>query len=67
MLAQMRIWAHFWKISAIHLEEGFIVFDYTDRKQIELLVARSRKRLRVVDELSAYLPINKGVADPAGA
>jgi transcription-repair coupling factor (superfamily II helicase) len=65
LLAQMRIWAHLWKISTIHLEDGFIVFDYSDRKQIELLVARSRKRLRVVDDQSAYLPINKGVANSA--
>jgi hypothetical protein len=64
MLAQLRVWAHGWQIAEIHLEEGFIVFQYQDRPRIEQLAARSRRRLRIVDGESAYLPIGKGVADP---
>ncbi len=63
MLAQLRIWCHLWHIAAVHLEEGFIVFEYSDRKQIELLAARSRRRLRIVDDKSAYLPIDKTVVE----
>ena len=65
LLCQLRIWAHFWQISAIHLEDGFIVFTYGQRQRIEQLVVRSRRRLRVVDEQSAYLPLPKEVSSPS--
>jgi transcription-repair coupling factor (superfamily II helicase) len=65
LLAQMRIWAHHWQITDIHLEDGFIVLAYQNRKQAESLVSRSKRRLRIVDEQSAYLPIAKGEVDPA--
>jgi transcription-repair coupling factor (superfamily II helicase) len=64
LLAQLRIWAHSWQIAEIHLEEGYIVFQYLHRPRIEQLAAQSRRRLRVVDDRSAYLPIGKGVVDP---
>lgn len=62
-LARLRIWAHHWGIATVHLEEGFVVFDYTDRHRIEQLAAKSRGRLRIVDDSSAYLPLAKGVTE----
>jgi len=42
LLSANAIWAHSWKIAAIHLEEGFIVFDYTDRKPKSNQLCRSQ-------------------------
>jgi transcription-repair coupling factor (superfamily II helicase) len=65
-LAQMRLWAHHWRIASIHLEDGFAVLGYTSRKKIQELAARPPRRLRVVDERSAYLPLDPKLADPDG-
>ncbi len=35
--AQLRLLAHRWQISSIHLEDGFAVLAYTDRRKIEQL------------------------------
>lgn len=61
LLAQLRIWAHNWQIASIHREDDFAVFRYTKRKRIEILKIKSRDRLRVVDDVSAYLPLGKEV------
>ena len=63
LLARLRIWADGWQIESIHLEEGFVVFGYTARKRIEQLAKKSGQRLRVVDDRSAYLPIDKDLTD----
>jgi transcription-repair coupling factor (superfamily II helicase) len=60
-LAQLRIWAHTWQIRTIHLEPGYAVFGYTKRPRIEQLAVRSGKKLRIVDERTAYLPLGKDV------
>jgi len=39
----------------------FIVLTYTSSPRIEQLARKSGKRLRVVDDRSAYLPIKKDV------
>ncbi|HEX3726594.1 MAG TPA: TRCF domain-containing protein, partial [Pirellulales bacterium] len=62
MLAELRIWAHGWQIETIHLEEGFVVFGYRDRRRIMQLAEKSKGRLRVVDDSSAYLPLAKDLA-----
>ena len=59
----MRIAAAGWGINTIRREEGYVVFDYSNRRRIEQLAAESGRRLRVVDERSAYLPLEKGVKD----
>ena len=63
-LAELRIDASRWRISAIHLEPGYAVFTYRIRKRIEQLAADSGGRLRIVDDRSAYLPLEKGLSDP---
>ncbi len=63
LLAKLRIWAHAWGIESSHLEEGFAVFRYAERRRIEQLARSSGARLRVVDDQSAYRPLEKGVTE----
>ena len=61
--AELRIAAAGWQIDAIRREEGFVVFDYRNRPRIEELARARPGRLRLVDERSAYMPLEKGVTD----
>ena len=63
LLAKLRVWAYQRKIASIHVEDGFVVFGYTDRPQIERLAKMNPGRLRVVDDRSAYLPVAKDVIE----
>jgi transcription-repair coupling factor (superfamily II helicase) len=54
-IKRLQLLAQTWQIDDIHLEEKYIVFRYRNRERIELLAARSGKRLRIVDHRSAYL------------
>jgi transcription-repair coupling factor (superfamily II helicase) len=58
--AELRIAAARWQIDAIRREEGFVVLDYRSRSRIEELAKKRRGRLRIVDERSAYMPLEKG-------
>jgi transcription-repair coupling factor (superfamily II helicase) len=60
---ELAILAAGWGIASIHLEDDFVVFRYSDRARIEKLARQSRGRLRIVDALSAYLPMEKGLRD----
>jgi transcription-repair coupling factor (superfamily II helicase) len=62
--AEVRIAAHRWQISSIHVEDQYAVFRYASERQIRKLAASSGGRLRVVDARSAYLPLDKGVVHP---
>ena len=62
--AQLRLLAHAWQISSIHLEDSFVVLAYTVRRKIDELARLSDGRLRIVDGRSAYLPIDKDIAAP---
>lgn len=63
-LAELRIEASRWQISAIYMEGRFLVFRYADRARIEQLARYHRGRLRIVDESSVYLPIANDVSEP---
>ncbi|HEY1600583.1 MAG TPA: transcription-repair coupling factor [Pirellulales bacterium] len=63
-LVELRLLAQRWAIESFHLEPGFIVMRYRDRSIIEQLACAAKGRLRVVDGLSAYLPIRKDLTDP---
>ncbi len=63
LMAKLRIWGHQRGISSIHIEDGFVVFGYTDRPKIQTLATESGGRLRVVDERGAYLPVSKDVIE----
>jgi transcription-repair coupling factor (superfamily II helicase) len=64
LLAKMRIWAYAWQIESMHLEDGFVVLGYTQRRRIEQLAKKSGGRLRIVDDQSAYLPLEPGFTEP---
>jgi hypothetical protein len=61
---RLRLLAQLWRIDSIHLEDGYAVFTYLDRERIEQLAALRKKRLRVVDERSVYLPLPKETLTP---
>ncbi|MCE9547984.1 MAG: DEAD/DEAH box helicase, partial [Planctomycetia bacterium] len=62
-LSRLRCHAGLWGIGSLHLEDEYLVLGYQDRPRIEQLARRSG-RLRVVDEVSAYLPLGAQVKDP---
>ncbi|HTU24950.1 MAG TPA: transcription-repair coupling factor [Pirellulales bacterium] len=64
-LTELRLLAHHWHVRSIHLEPGFAVLRYVDRRRIMKLAEQSRGRLRVVDDRSAYLPLAAEVRQPA--
>ncbi|MBN1394083.1 MAG: transcription-repair coupling factor [Pirellulales bacterium] len=64
-LAEVRIAAHRWGITAINLEGNYVVFWYADERRMRQLASFAGGRLRVVDRRSAYLPLRKEVTEPA--
>lgn len=61
---ELRILAARWRIDAIRLEDAFMVFRYLEPARMQKLARRNGKRLRVVDDRSAYLPLPQDVMDP---
>jgi transcription-repair coupling factor (superfamily II helicase) len=61
-LARVRIAAHQWQISRIHMEDHYVVMRYASGPLIQRLARASGGALRVVDHQSAYLPTGKRVA-----
>jgi transcription-repair coupling factor (superfamily II helicase) len=61
-LAELRIAAAGWRIDAIGREETYAVLRYTDRGKIEELAGRHRGKVRIVDERSAYVPLDRETA-----
>jgi transcription-repair coupling factor (superfamily II helicase) len=62
-LAELRMDAAVWQISAIYVEDQFLVFRYDDRQRIEQLVRQHAGKLRLVDEKRVYLPLPKDLSD----
>ncbi|MHB0957210.1 MAG: transcription-repair coupling factor [Pirellulaceae bacterium] len=62
-LAELRIDAAIWQVSAIHIERQYLVFRYENRGRIEQLARLVGRRLRIVDTRNAYLPAEQEVAD----
>jgi transcription-repair coupling factor (superfamily II helicase) len=61
-LARLRIAAHRWHVSRIHIEDHYAVFGYTSPRLIDQLVKQTGGALRVADRQSAYLPLAKRFA-----
>ncbi len=61
--AELRVAAADWQIATIRREEGFVVFDYRNRRRMEELARLHPGRVRIVDDRSAYVPVEKGVAE----
>ena len=64
-LAELKMDAVTWLITAVFLEKQYVVFRYSDRGRIEQLARLHQGNVRVVDDKSAYLPIPAGVTSPA--
>jgi transcription-repair coupling factor (superfamily II helicase) len=62
-LSELRIDAAVWQISAIYVEDEYLVFRYGHRPRIEQLARLSGGRLRVVDDRTAYLEATQQLAD----
>jgi transcription-repair coupling factor (superfamily II helicase) len=56
-LAELKMDAALWNITAIQMEDQFVVFRYANRARIEQLARNHKGKLRIVDDKSAYLPI----------
>jgi transcription-repair coupling factor (superfamily II helicase) len=61
-LAELRVAAAQWKIDTIQREDTYAVLGYTDRRKIEELAERHRGKVRIVDHRSAYVPLDRQVA-----
>ena len=64
--AELRVAAARWQIESIGREEGYVVFKYTNRPKIEELKRATRGRLRIVDDGSAYWPLDKPFSSGRG-
>jgi len=63
-LGDLRILAHHWQISSIRMEDDYAVFNYTSPRKMHELYTRNSGQLRVVDDKSAYLPLDGEATDP---
>jgi transcription-repair coupling factor (superfamily II helicase) len=57
--AELRILAERWQLERIHVEDEYVVLTYRDAKRINTLARLHPKRVRVVDEKTAYVPIDE--------
>ncbi len=62
--ARLRIAAARWQIESIVREEGYLVMPFASRAKIDELNRLNRGRLRIVENRSAYLPLDKDLIDP---
>lgn len=62
-LREVQIMAAKWTVNDLHIEDHFCVLGYKDAKYINLLAKSSDADLRVVDSISAYLPLKKDADD----
>ncbi len=56
-LMRIRIAAASWGVAGIHVEDDYLVLRYRQPEAIRELAEASGKRLRIVDDRSAYLPL----------
>jgi len=64
-LTRLRIWAQDWRLRSIRREDKYLHVGYEAKPEIEQLRRRSDNRLRIVDDRSAYLPIDTKDGDAA--
>ena len=62
-LAELRIAAARWQITAIRSEDRFLRFSFADPTRMRRLAETTSAQFRVVDDGSAYVPLGKGVVD----
>ncbi len=57
--AELRILAERWQLGRIHLEEEYAVLTYRSPRRIESLAKAHPSRVRLVDEKTAYVPLEE--------
>ncbi len=57
--AELRILAEKWQVGRIHVEDDYAVLSYRSARRIEDLAKRHPGVVRVVDEKSAYIPLEE--------
>ncbi|SIO09187.1 transcription-repair coupling factor [Singulisphaera sp. GP187] len=57
--AELRILAARWQLERIHVEDEYVVLTYRNAKRIATLAKLHPGRVRVVDEKTAYVPIEE--------
>ena len=65
--AELRILAEFWQLARIHVEHEYAVFTYRSARRVEALARQNPPgKIRVVDDRSAYVPLDLDVKFPKG-
>ncbi len=59
LLAELRIAAHRWRINAIRVEDDYIVLSYASAQMMRQLAEHNGRRVRIVDDQTAYLPLGE--------
>jgi transcription-repair coupling factor (superfamily II helicase) len=65
--AELRILAERWQLSRIHVEDEYAVLTYRSARRIEALAKLRPGRVRVVDDRTAYIPLDVEEKFPRGA
>jgi transcription-repair coupling factor (superfamily II helicase) len=56
---ELRIMAEHWQIGRVHVEDGYVVLTYHSARRIEALARRHPGHIRVVDDRTAYVPLDE--------
>ena len=65
--AELRILAEKWQLGRIHVEGEYAVLTYRSARRIEALGKLHPKRVRVVDDRTAYIPLDLDEKNPRGS
>ncbi len=65
--AELRLLAERWQLARIHVEDEYAVLSYRNPKRIEALAKLHPGRVRIVDEKTAYVPLDDERKRPPGA
>ena len=57
--AELRILAERWQLERIHVEDEYAVLTYRNAQRIETLARLHPGRVRIVDEKTAYVPLEE--------
>ncbi len=64
--AELRILAERWQVARIHVEDEYAVLTYRSARRIEALSKQNPGRIRVVDDRTAYVPLDVEAKFPKG-
>ncbi|MDR3632823.1 MAG: transcription-repair coupling factor [Isosphaeraceae bacterium] len=65
--AELRLLAERWQLERIHVEDEYSVLTYRNPKRIQALAKLNPGRVRIVDDKTAYVPLDLDQKRPPGA